>query len=82
MPDDTTWEEIEKRIRFIAGVQKAMKSMVNGKGVSKEEVKGEIKEWAIILNIFLRYDRNFHEHLLLLGFVQSYQIHKLKGTIG
>ena len=40
LPDDATWEEIEEKIRFIAGVQKAMKSMDNGKGVPKEQVKG------------------------------------------
>lgn len=46
LPDDATWEEIEEKIRFIAGVQKAMKSMDNGQGVPKEQVKGKIKEWV------------------------------------
>lgn len=46
LPDDVTWDEIEERILFVSGILKAVKSMDNGQGVPKEQVKEKIKKWV------------------------------------
>ena len=46
LPDTASWSEVEEKIRFIAGVQKAMQSCDEGKGVPIDEVEAMIEEWA------------------------------------
>ena len=46
LPESATWEDIEERIRFIAGVQKAMISLDEGKGIPIDEVEAMIEEWS------------------------------------
>ena len=46
LPENATWEDIEERIRFIAGVQKAMNSLDEGKGIPIDEVEAMIEEWS------------------------------------
>ena len=46
MPESSSFEEIEKRIHFMSGVQKAMDSIDSGKSLSTEQVRQKIKEWS------------------------------------
>ena len=46
MPETSTFEEIEERIRFMSGVQKAINSIDSGKGISTDQVRNKITEWT------------------------------------
>ncbi|MDD4347731.1 MAG: hypothetical protein PHF70_01390 [Opitutales bacterium] len=46
MPETSTFEEIEERIRFMSGVQKAINSIDSGKGISTDQVRNKIIEWT------------------------------------
>ena len=46
LPESATWEDIAERIRFIAGIQKAMNSLDEGKGFPIDEVEAMIEEWS------------------------------------
>ena len=46
LPDSATWEDIEERIRFIAGVKKAMNSLDEERGIPIDEVEAMIEEWS------------------------------------
>ena len=45
LPEDVDWEEIKERIFFIAGVEKGLRELDQGKGIPVEKVKGELKGW-------------------------------------
>jgi predicted transcriptional regulator len=47
LSDDATWDEIQERIRFVAGVRKALLELDEGKGVSHEQVTQEFADWLI-----------------------------------
>jgi len=46
MPEDSSWEEILERIRFIAGVRQGLSELDAGKGIPHEDIKKEIAEWV------------------------------------
>lgn len=46
LPDTVSWGEVEEKIRFVAGVEKAMQSLDEGKGLPVEEVEAMIEEWS------------------------------------
>ena len=46
MPESSSFEEIEERIHFMSGIQKAIDSIDSGKSVSTDEVRQKIKEWS------------------------------------
>lgn len=46
MPETSTFEEIEERIHFMSGVQKAIDSVDSGKSYSTDQVRKKIKEWT------------------------------------
>ena len=45
LPDSASWEDIQERINFIAGVRKGLKELDEGKGISHDRVKEEFAEW-------------------------------------
>jgi predicted transcriptional regulator len=45
LPDSATWEEIEERVRFLAGIDKGWADVKAGKVVPHEEVKESLKTW-------------------------------------
>ena len=45
LPDDATWEEIQERIRFVAGVRTGLRELDEGKGIPHGQVKEEFAEW-------------------------------------
>lgn len=45
LPENATWEDIQERINFIAGVRKGLRELNDGKGIDHERVREEFKEW-------------------------------------
>ena len=45
LPDDASWEDIQKRIDFVAGVRKGLRELDEGKGIAHQKVKEEFSEW-------------------------------------
>ncbi len=45
LPDDATWDEIQERIRFVAGVRKGLREFDEGKGIPHNRVREEFAEW-------------------------------------
>lgn len=45
LPVDATWEDIQERIVFIAGVRKGLRELDEGKGIHHEQIKEEFGEW-------------------------------------
>jgi hypothetical protein len=43
LPEDATWEDIQERVNFIAGVRKGLKELDEGKGLSNTQVKEDLK---------------------------------------
>ncbi len=46
MPESSSFEEIEERIHFMSGIQKAIDSVDSGKSLSTDQVRQKIKEWS------------------------------------
>jgi predicted transcriptional regulator len=45
LPKDATWEDIQERINFVAGVRKGLSELNEGKGMAHDKVKEEFAEW-------------------------------------
>ena len=45
LPEDASWEDIQERINFVAGVRKGLRELDEGKGIRHEKVREEFKEW-------------------------------------
>lgn len=45
LPEDATWEDIQERIRFVAGVRKGLGELDEGKGIAHEDVRREFEAW-------------------------------------
>ena len=45
LPEDATWEDIQGRINFIAGVRKGLRELDEGKIIPHERVREEFSEW-------------------------------------
>ncbi len=45
LPEEATWEDIQERINFIAGVRKGLRELDEGKGIPHDQVKEEFSEW-------------------------------------
>ena len=45
LPADATWEDIQERINFVAGVRKGLRELQEGKGIPHQAVKKEFAEW-------------------------------------
>lgn len=45
LPEDATWEDIQERINFVAGVRKGLRELDESKGIPHERVREEFREW-------------------------------------
>ena len=45
LPEDATWEDIQERISFVAGVRKGLRELDEGKGIPHEQVREAFREW-------------------------------------
>lgn len=45
LPDDATWDDIQERINFVAGVRKGLRELDGGKGIPHDQIKEEFSEW-------------------------------------
>ena len=45
LPADATWEDVQERINFMAGVRKGLRELDAGKGVPHERVREEFAAW-------------------------------------
>ena len=45
LPEDATWEDVQERINFVAGVRKGLRELDRGKGIRHEKVEEEFAEW-------------------------------------
>ena len=45
LPEEASWEEIQERINFIAGIRKGILELDEGKGIPHSQIREEFKEW-------------------------------------
>jgi predicted transcriptional regulator len=45
VPDDATWDDIQERVNFVAGVRKGLRELDEGKGISHQKVKEDFADW-------------------------------------
>jgi len=45
LPEDASWEDIQERINFVAGVRKGLRELDEGKGIPHDKVKEGLAEW-------------------------------------
>lgn len=45
LPEDATWDDIQERINFVAGVRKGLRELDEGNGIPHEKVREEFGEW-------------------------------------
>jgi predicted transcriptional regulator len=45
LPENTTWEEAEERIRFLAAIDEARAQLDRGEGIPHEETKRRVLSW-------------------------------------
>ena len=46
LPEDATWEDVQERIIFVAGVHKGLRELNEGKGILHEQVREELRGLA------------------------------------
>ena len=47
LPEEATWEDIQERISFVAGVRKGLRELDEGKGIPHERIREEFSEWLL-----------------------------------
>jgi len=45
LPDDVTWDDVQERINFVAGVRKALHELEEGKGIPHAQIREEYAAW-------------------------------------
>jgi predicted transcriptional regulator len=45
LPENASWEDIQERINFVAGVRKGLRELDEGKGIPHDRVREEFAEW-------------------------------------
>ena len=45
LPESASWDDIQERINFVAGVRKSLQELDEGKGIPQEKVKEEFAQW-------------------------------------
>lgn len=45
LPEDASWEDIQERINFVAGVRRGLRELDEGRGIPHQNVKDEFQEW-------------------------------------
>ena len=44
LPEDATWEDVQERINFIAGVRRGLRELDEGKGIPHDRVREEFAD--------------------------------------
>lgn len=47
LPEDATWDDVQERINFVAGVRKGLRELDEGKGLPHAQVKEEFAQWLV-----------------------------------
>ena len=47
LPEDATWEDIQERVNFMAGVRRGLHELDEGKGIAHDRVREDFSEWLI-----------------------------------
>ena len=45
LPEDATWDEIQERLRFVAGIRAGLRELDAGNGIPHDRVREEFAEW-------------------------------------
>ena len=45
LPEDATWEDVQERINFVAGVRKGLRELDEGQGIPHDRMNEEFAEW-------------------------------------
>lgn len=45
LPEDASWEDIQERINFVAGVRKGLRELDEGLGIPHDKIREEFAEW-------------------------------------
>ncbi len=45
LPEDATWNDVQDRINFVAGVRKGLRELEEGKGIPHNSVREEFAQW-------------------------------------
>ena len=45
LPEDATWDTIQERINFMAGIRKGFRELDEGKGIPHDRVKEDFAKW-------------------------------------
>ena len=45
LPEDATWDEIQERLRFVAGVRAGLRELDARNGIPHDRVREEFAEW-------------------------------------
>lgn len=45
LPESASWDDIQERINFVAGVRKSLQELDEGKGIPHKKVKEEFAQW-------------------------------------
>jgi predicted transcriptional regulator len=45
LPEEASWDDIQERINFVAGVRKSLQDLDEGKYVPHDRVKEDFAEW-------------------------------------
>lgn len=45
LPEDATWDDVQDRINFVAGVRKGLRELEEGKGIPHNRVREEFAQW-------------------------------------
>ena len=45
LPDEASWDDIQERVNFVAGVRKALRELDEGKGIPHDRIREEFAEW-------------------------------------
>ncbi|HSV99066.1 MAG TPA: hypothetical protein VLI39_02770 [Sedimentisphaerales bacterium] len=45
LPENASWEDIQERINFVAGVRKGLRELDEGRGIHHDKVREEFSEW-------------------------------------
>ena len=49
LPEDATWEDVQERINFLAGIRKGLRELDAGKGIPHGCVRDEFAQWLCLL---------------------------------
>jgi hypothetical protein len=45
LPDNASWDDVQERINFVAGIRKAIHELDGGKGIPHSQIREEYAAW-------------------------------------